>query len=270
MITKTISFFNSKGGVGKSVLTNTCANEIKFQYAKNKTPCEIIVFDCDPQQTISKKREEDLLFLQMAADQLEELPQGDKELIRQTRKRYVYYANKYAFTSYDICAIDTSNPQEIEYVKNLINENKYNFVFFDLPGTLEQDGTAEIFSLIEHLFIPLTSTDSDIKGTIKFLSFLEKLADLNRINHLENVRLVLNQTDIIKAKKYKKMIQEFENEYGLKFLESWINRTEKFDTNTIFPISTVVNLNTQEESNNNLTKSITNLTTEIIINYLQK
>lgn len=175
---KIISFYNHKGGVGKT--TNTILSATNLNYYFKKKVC---IIDCDDDQWSTSEEYEDEYKSLQNDYKGEEI----KHLIESKR-----------IVQYDIFE---------EYVKNvpsLIESFKedYDYVFLDL-GNRYLDQSKELFNKIDHFIIPFSRDRKEFKKAIQFYSFLNDnfpkslktllLIKLElRDNHLESFKGILD------------------------------------------------------------------------------
>lgn len=256
MRTHILTFFNQKGGVGKSNLTNVVANEIIKNFKRENINVSVLVIDADKQLSIKAKRNKDLNILSC---DLTEAEADFKLLAQRTRKRYSILNNdtKLKWKPYVLCVVKDSETER--KALSLIDSGEYDYVLIDFPGTTSQEYNAELYDRIEHLFIPTSHTDTDIAGTGNFISFISKYPPKN----IRTVNLVFNKFEIQKTALFNKAEHTLEN-YGYKFLNSRIRDLSYFDTSSVIPITTQVNLNTVTIEDVPQYSEVTNLTDEII------
>ncbi len=136
--TKFVSFFNQKGGVGKSTLCTMLAS-----YMHHSTKKSVCVVDADNlQQSILEQRRED----RQSKDELE---------------KYMYRVAEIA------------SEQFYEQIYNNEDYNKYDIILVDLPGNLWQKGVIPTLCLMDLIVIPTGFSDVDINSTNKFVQVFD-------------------------------------------------------------------------------------------------
>ena len=129
-------FGNQKGGVGKSTLTSLCANTLSTApFAK-----KVLVIDSDPQQSIIRRRLEDL--------------QGYEEA-----------------TPYKIEAMNLKDLQrDVAQLDQL-----YDYIFIDVAGKLdsnipvEQQEVTKFLQYVDHLFVPFVPGNYSLQSSLDYL-----------------------------------------------------------------------------------------------------
>lgn len=145
---KTMSFFNEKGGVGKSVHTELFAAWLRYKERKR-----VLVFDFEPEPRLSKTREGELKLLEDPASWL---------------SRYMA-KNPGNPSPYDIVNLaEGVKEYSVEYLKRLCDmawkfveehEGDYDYALFDFPALFLQYSPA--FMLISSGIVDLTAIPID-------------------------------------------------------------------------------------------------------------
>lgn len=135
-MSKILCFGNQKGGTGKTTATCLAANAL----AASPFMRRVYVCDCDPQQSIIRRRLAD----QRTTDQIPPYPAAFKSLAELQR---------------DIIEID----------------KQYDVVFLDLPGKLDsshpedQHTIANFLQYVDYLFIPFTAGNYALESSLDYL-----------------------------------------------------------------------------------------------------
>ena len=151
---KLIAFQNLKGGVGKSTLTSMVANYLHKEKKK-----KLIVLDCDPRQgTLIELRKD-------------EIDCSENE-------------------SYQLVKVNPENAYD--YIKDVFSD--YDFIFIDLPGSLDQKGVLTTIHLIDYVFIPTRTNKTDLRSTFKYIDvYNEKIKPWRNEKNLDiNLNMVIN------------------------------------------------------------------------------
>lgn len=134
-----IVFANQKGGVGKTTLCTLFANYLAAKGEK------VLVIDCDKQQTIYKKRAEDL----------------DKY--------------KGATVPYTVQIFDISDANQVKGFIGNLKQSYKGTILLDTPGNLSVQGLVPIFALSDFIVCPYQFESTSITSTATFISFIIKL-----------------------------------------------------------------------------------------------
>jgi cellulose biosynthesis protein BcsQ len=158
-----IAICTQKGGAGKSVFTTLVASYL--HYVKNY---DVAVIDCDyPQWSIYKMRGRE-------AEQL---------------KNNAFYANKaeafFAKLGKATYPIVPAQPETgLEQAGDFLasEEQTYDIVFFDLPGTVNNENIVQTYFAMDYLFVPVTTSRINMESTLPFIILVNETITINRGN----------------------------------------------------------------------------------------
>jgi len=142
--TKFVSFFNQKGGVGKTTLEILVAS-----YCHSVLDLKVGIMDADfPQHSVQKLREDEISLVRTQAS----------------------YQNAFKAQGKKVYPIIPSNPGEaLTDLKQFENtEEPFDIVFVDLPGTVNTKGVLSTISKLDHIFIPLIADQLVVKSSLEF------------------------------------------------------------------------------------------------------
>lgn len=147
---KLISFVQQKGGTGKTTMTMLTAGFFHDQGAN------ILIVDTDfPQHSFARIRHRDLHNL--SQDDPQQRP-GEEILSEQGKKLY---------------PILTSNVGEAPTQLSVLNTStEFQFVFCDLPGTLNVAGIQNVFKLLDYIVIPCELEDKSIMAALDTMDLI--------------------------------------------------------------------------------------------------
>lgn len=144
-----VAFSTQKGGAGKTTLTVLAASYL--HYVKGRT---VAVIDCDyPQHSIYEMRErdfkmvdEDEFYKGMAYEQITRL-EGKK-----------FYP------------IAESSPQEaLNDAEKLCESEEFDFIFFDLPGTLNNKDLIIALANMDYIIAPIAADRVVMESTLNYM-----------------------------------------------------------------------------------------------------
>ncbi len=126
-----LGFANQKGGVGKSTLTHLVAKTLGSEAMGKK----VLVIETDKQGTLSDIRE---------------------GFVSQGSEAFPY---------------DLVKSTVLEFEKHINQENlsKYDYIFMDMPGTIDKEGIITMLLNADILFLPLSPSTFDINSTVGFI-----------------------------------------------------------------------------------------------------
>ena len=262
--TNIISFFTSKGGAGKSALTNVIANEIIYQAIKSGAPMpKVCVYDLDPQMTNKRKRDLEItqLKIDLDSDEFKSLSSDQQDEVRKFQKQYFVLTNNTGFLPYSIKTVDTTDSEMVKVAIEDIEFGGYDYVFLDFPGTLEQDGLSDFAVLLNYLFIP---TNIDLSTKLGTDYFIETMDGID-LPSLKDWKILFNNVPTQRETHIPRMKAALSQEHGaVPFLDTICKKTVFMENSrTLLPISARINLNILEIKENPSTLSVVKLTKEI-------
>lgn len=224
-----IAFSTQKGGVGKTTFTVLAASYLHYARGYN-----VVVVDCDyPQFSINAMRKRD-------AEQLN-TNQALHELA-------IAQFSKIQKPTYPILC---SLPEDALYTANTYladNETKYDFVFFDLPGTVNDKSVLETLSEVDYVFTPIAADKISLESTLSFSTvFKEHITDHPDTRN-KAIYLFWNMVDGREKTNIYSLYEKIIAELKLPLLKTFVPNTTKYkkessDENiavfrsTIFPSS---------------------------------
>ncbi len=142
-----VAFSTQKGGAGKTTLTVLVASYLHYVKGYN-----VVVVDCDfPQHSIVEMRERDLktvmedqYYKRMAYEQFSALG----------KKAYVI--------------VESSPENAITDAIEVIDETNPDFVFFDLPGTINNADVVKTLSWMDYILAPISADRVVLESTLQY------------------------------------------------------------------------------------------------------
>ena len=142
-----VAFSTQKGGAGKTNLTVLVASYLHYVKGYN-----VVVVDCDfPQHSIVEMRERDLktvmedqYYKRMAYEQFSALG----------KKAYVI--------------VESSPENAITDAIEVIDETNPDFVFFDLPGTINNADVVKTLSWMDYILAPISADRVVLESTLQY------------------------------------------------------------------------------------------------------
>lgn len=171
-----IAFSTQKGGVGKSAMTTLAASILHYRMGFNTA-----VFDCDyPQWSIAKTRERDMKLI------LE-----NERFKRQAYNQFTEL-NKKAYPVIS-CRAEEAVAKAEEFLRKASIE--YDFLFFDMPGTVNSAGILETLSRMNYIFSPITADRLVLESTLSFMNVLNGVLVKGGKTEIKDIRLFWNMVD---------------------------------------------------------------------------
>lgn len=144
-----IAFANQKGGAGKSTIGTHVASALYYIYGYKVAMAD---FDYPQLSLIAYRREENAALLKDTKAQDRFLKQG--------RKPYPIIHS----------SVIESRPTLDLLVEN---EEEYDFILVDSPGTLNVSGLAELLESIDYIFLPMEADRGTIVSTMGYMEILK-------------------------------------------------------------------------------------------------
>lgn len=206
-----ISICTQKGGAGKSVFTTLVASFLHYQKGYN-----IAVIDCDyPQWSIYKMR-------QREAEQIEK-----NSFYQKKPEAFFSKLNKPTYP------IVPSQPEEgLQKAKGFLaqEEERYDIVLFDLPGTVNNESVVKTFFSMDHLFVPITTSRINMESTLPFIISVNETITINQGNiNLKSIHPFWNR---VTGREKRELFEYYENailELGISIMETRIPQSVRYD-----------------------------------------
>lgn len=220
-----IAFSTQKGGVGKSTFTVLLASYLHYLKGLN-----VAVMDCDyPQCSVYEMR---------------------KREIRQLETN-LHYQSK-AIALFDSLGKQTypivcSKPEEAidkagEFLANEITA--YDVVFFDLPGTINNEGVVSTFMAMNYVFVPMAPSRMSMESTLSFIIPVHELLAEHSDLNLKAIHLFWNRVDRRIKKEWFEHYQGVIRQFGLPLMKTAIPQSVRYDKEQSIEDSDAVFLST--------------------------
>lgn len=204
-----VAFSTQKGGVGKTAFTVLLSSYLHYFNGKN-----IAIVDCDfPQHSIMEMRKRD-----------QELVMNDIYYKRMAHAQFKEMGKK-------VYPVIGSNPEEaIDDALRLIEESKepIDIVFFDLPGTMNNQGVIRTIKAMDYIFSPISADRLVLSSTLSFASALnENLISIGK-SSIKGMYLFWTMVDGRERTPLYVAYNDAIGELGLSLLETTIPDTKRF------------------------------------------
>jgi len=172
--TLSIAFSTQKGGAGKTTLTVLAASYLHYVKGYN-----VAVVDCDyPQFSIADMRKRD-------AEQVMSNPHY---------KRLAYTM----FTQIEKSVypvVECSSVNAVAKAEQLKSEQEPDFIFFDLPGTLNIAGVVKTLAYMDYIFVPISADRVVLESTLQFATTLHDNLITTGKSNIKGLHLIWNMVD---------------------------------------------------------------------------
>ena len=205
--TKLIAVATQKGGIGKSTLTVLLASYLHYVKGIN-----VAVVDCDfPQYSLFTERERELSDFNVNP-----------------------YLKKMA---YEMLAVNGRPAYPILHVppeKALLEAQIYldnetpEYLFFDLPGTINNKDVVDILSNVEHIICPMAADQFVIESSIGFCNFVkESIMSINQ-GSLKTLHILWNMVDARERSMLYKEYDYFMQDMGIDVMHTTLPNSVRF------------------------------------------
>ena len=224
---KTISFFNIKGGVGKTTSCLAFAQILHDTYHKR-----VLVVDIDKQGNSTKSlgaNPKD--FKYTSADLL-----TNKDVIIQDAVIHTKYGIDVIPASFDLIKanqevlLDSVRPQQVRFKKQLSPiKDEYDYCIFDFPVDINM---AVINALVvtDDVLIPIKVDNYAFEGLENVISTIEDIKMFNNKLSLKGCFITM----YVRSKLCESGFNELDNSLGLQFLKTTIHQTVKVGESTFY------------------------------------
>ncbi|MFR9546311.1 MAG: ParA family protein [Rikenellaceae bacterium] len=216
-----IAFSTQKGGVGKTTFTVLAASYLHYARDYN-----VLLVDCDyPQHSIQQMRKRDSEML----DRSQTLHEMAIELFSRIEKP----------TFKILCA----KPEEcvddaLRFIED--SDDEFDFVFFDLAGTFNNDGIIRALAQVDYIFTPIAADEVSLASTISFATVIkEHIVDAVDTN-IKQIYLFWNQVDGRERTNLYEQYERVIKSIGVPMMQTTIPSKIRFkrelslDSNTVF------------------------------------
>lgn len=202
-----IAFSTQKGGAGKTTLTVLVASFL--HYVKG---FDVAVVDCDyPQYSIAEMRDRDV---KMAVEDDYYKALAYEQFTRLDKKMY---------------PIIRSLPEKAsEMVKTLKDKGKYDYIFFDLPGTVNKEGVIYTLSLMDYIFSPISADRVVLESTLRFASRLNDTIIVTGKSRIKGLYLIWNLVDGREKSELYEVYEQVIAELSLPLLKTFLPDSKRF------------------------------------------
>ncbi|MDR0606513.1 MAG: ParA family protein [Bacteroidales bacterium] len=202
-----ISFATQKGGAGKSSFTILAAS-----IAHYVLKCNVAIIDCDYPQ---------LSIFNMRKRELENIPKNEA-----LKKLVVTKFSEHNKSSYIIENAKTI--EAIERAEKITSaQENLDYIFFDLPGTVNQPGILSLIQQMDYIFSPISADRTVMESSLSFLLMLQQLSTEINLYTFWNMVDGREKTNLYNA--YNKLLAE----YNIPVLETMIPYLLRFHKDAI-------------------------------------
>lgn len=202
-----VAFATQKGGAGKTTLTVLIASYLHYVKGKN-----VAVIDCDyPQHSIAQMRERDL---KMATDDEFYKSMAYKQFTQLGKKAY---------------PIISSSPEEaLADAGHITPQGNFDFIFFDLPGTVNNKGVIKTLLNVDYIFAPISADRVVLESTLDYMVALREQIEAVGQTYVKGSYLLWNMVDGREKSELYEVYEGVIKELGFTTLQTFIPDSKRF------------------------------------------
>lgn len=206
MKAKCVAFSTQKGGAGKTTLTVLIASYLHYVKDYN-----VAIVDCDfPQHSISDMRKRDV-EMTLHSEYYKQLAYS--QITRTNKKGYLILESK---------------PEHALEEAQKLEHEQLDFIFFDLPGTVNSPGVLKTLSMMDYIFSPIAADRVVLESTLRFVvNINENLITTGR-SDIKGLYLFWNMVDGREKSELYKIYEKVIDELGLTVLKTFIPDSKRF------------------------------------------
>lgn len=204
---KYVAFSTQKGGAGKTTLTVLTASYLHYVRGYN-----VAVVDCDyPQCSIVEMRERDL-----------------KSVMEDEHYKLLAYEQ---FTSIGRKAypVVSSTPEEaVKVASELSKTGEFDFIFFDLPGTVNNADVIRTLSQMDYIFSPVSADRVVLESTLRFAVVLNQQLITTGKAKIKGLYLLWNLVDGREKTELYDVYEQVIEDLQLQVLKTFLPDSKRF------------------------------------------
>jgi len=172
---KYVAFSTQKGGAGKTTLTVLVASYLHYVKGYN-----VAIIDCDyPQHSIAEMRERDF---KMVTD--------DEYYKGMAYEQFTRLGNKKAYP-----IIESNTKEALNDAEKLCEQGEYDFLFFDLPGTMNNSDLVITLASMDYIIAPIAADRVVMESTLNYMiAVRDNMVNTGKSN-IKAMRLLWNLVD---------------------------------------------------------------------------
>ena len=205
--TLNVALSTQKGGAGKTTLTVLAASYLHYLCGY-----DVVVIDCDfPQHSISEMRERDL---KMAME--------DEHYKLMAYKQFSALQKK----AYEV--IESSPENAVEDAKEAIEALSPDFVFFDLPGTINNPSVVRTLSFMDYIIAPISADRLVLESTLQYvITINDALVTPGKAN-IKGIFLLWNLVDGREKSELYEVYEEVIEKLGFPIFNTFLPDSKRF------------------------------------------
>lgn len=203
-----VAFSTQKGGTGKTTLTVLVASYLHYVKGYN-----VAVLDCDfPQFSIKDMRERDLKSV------------GQNEHYKGLAYQQFKDLGKKAYP-----ILESRPEQAIENAGRFIKAGvPLDFIFFDLPGTVNNTGVINTIATMDYIFCPIVADRVVMESSLQFAVIVNDHLISTGKSNIKGFHLLWNMVDGREKTDLYRMYEKVAGELGIPILKTFLPDSKRF------------------------------------------
>jgi len=205
--TMKVAFSTQKGGAGKTTLTVLVASYLHYVKDYN-----VAVIDCDfPQHSIQEMRERDLKMIEsdehynhMAYEQIKKL--GKK--------------------AYPV--VESTPENGMEDAGEVMEEMQPDFVFFDLPGTINNPAVVKTLCNMDYIIAPICADRLVLESTLQYIITINDLLISTGKAKIKGIYLLWNLVDGREKTELYEVYEDVIEKLGFPIVKTFLPDSKRF------------------------------------------
>ncbi len=205
--TKYVAFSTQKGGAGKTTMTVITASWL--HYVKGY---DVAVIDCDyPQHSIAGMRDRDL---KMASEE---------GYYRNLAYEQFTRLNKNAWP-----VMESNTRDAIADAEYLAMQGDFDFIFFDLPGTMNDKALIHTIAQVDYVIAPMAADRTVMESTLKYVISIQDNLLGHTGSRIKGMYMLWNMVDGREKSELYKVYEQICAELKLPVLKTFIPNSLRF------------------------------------------
>lgn len=202
-----VAFSTQKGGAGKTTLTVLVASYL--HYVKNYN---VVVVDCDyPQHSISEMRERDLKLVM------------EDEYFKNLAFQQFTALEKKAFV-----VVESTPKHALEDVQAAIETIEPDFVFYDLPGTMNNEEVVKTLSVMDYIIAPITADRVVVESSLQYALALNDNLITTGLSKIKGIYFLWNMVDGREKTDLYKAYEDVIEKLGFSIFKTFLPDSKRF------------------------------------------
>lgn len=205
---KYVAFSTQKGGAGKTTLTVLIASYLHYVKGYN-----VAIVDCDyPQHSIAEMRERDFKMVEQ-----------DEYYKGMAYEQFTRLEGKRAYP-----VIESSTEKALSDADALSEQGEYDFVFFDLPGTMNNRDLVLALASMDYIIAPIAADRVVMESTLNYMIVVrDNIVNTGKSN-IKAMRLLWNLVDGREKSELYEVYEGVIKELGFIALNTFIPDSKRF------------------------------------------